>query len=210
RNEEVQAVREKFGPVLSKATSTRDSMFAGLKVDHDRRLAHIKAQQEKHRRDADKWRQHNLNMLKERSDRELHAARQKHADENVATHARQPERNAKLKHDWNEGLCNIQKPISQSGGAQLAMSWDDPAWKTWLPTREFVSQIRFGQMQVDPKRVAEIVPQTLELPPTFAVPATLALPRQASMLIHTDRTGREQAIQTLQTTMIRPPTSIPP
>src|SRR5205814_6216839 len=49
----------------------------------------------------------------------------------------------------------------------------------------------------------------LKLPPSFAMPAPLALPRHASLMIHFDRNGRQRAIATLQTVMVRLLTSLP-
>src|SRR5439155_9563914 len=49
----------------------------------------------------------------------------------------------------------------------------------------------------------------LKVPEAFAVPSTLGFPRQASLMIHTDREGREPAIRTLQMVLARLLTSLP-
>src|SRR6185295_7286124 len=68
---------------------------------------------------------------------------------------------------------------------------------------------RFGELRVDLKQITDHYPRTLQLPATFAVPASLVLPRQASLMIHFDRAGRDAAIATLQTVMVRLLTSLP-
>src|SRR5439155_4934773 len=63
-------------------------------------------------------------------------------------------------------------------------------------------------------RIADSVPRhgelKLQLPGTYSVPALLSFPRQASLLVQTDRAGREDAIRALQMVMTRLLTSLPP
>ena len=80
--------------------------------------------------------------------------------------------------------------------------------------RNFPPTIRFGQLQVDLKTmvadVAEGAPFTLPLPETFSVPALMAYPKQASIMIHTERVGRMDSIRAMQMIMTRLLTSLPP
>jgi hypothetical protein len=73
----------------------------------------------------------------------------------------------------------------------------------------FNPKIRFGELRVDIRQIVEQPPKTLTLPPTFAVPAALSLPRHASLVVHFDRAGRDKAIQTIQTVMVRLLTNLP-
>jgi adenylate kinase family enzyme len=74
--------------------------------------------------------------------------------------------------------------------------------------------VRIGQIEVDLRKIADSVPRQdqlkLQLPPPFAMPATLGFPRQASLLIQTDREGRDEAIRTVQMVMTRLLTTLPP
>ncbi len=100
------------------------------------------------------------------------------------------------------------------------ISWDDPAWSTWRPPTQFSPTVRFGELLVDlRKKAAEsgngiavssaVAGAKLDLPEAFAVPANLAFPQGASLLIQTDREGRDEAIGMLQMTMARLLTWLP-
>src|SRR5208337_3939035 len=112
--------------------------------------------------------------------------RQKHAAERAVLEKR-----------WAEGLKNIQEPMREEGNAYPA--WSDPIWDDWKGPKKFPATIRFGQLQVDLKAmvadVAKDAPFTLPLPQTFSVPALMAYPKQASIMIHTDRPGRMDSIR---------------
>ena len=111
--------------------------------------------------------------------------------------------------------------------------WGNPAWKDWRPPRSFAPLVRFGELAIDLKPFAAGAPATgngspsgsddpsapplaeprppfrLPLPPPFSVPATLAFPQGASLLIQTDRSGRDLAVRTLQMVMTRLLTALP-
>jgi hypothetical protein len=74
--------------------------------------------------------------------------------------------------------------------------------------------VRFGDLRVDLKQVAQAVPVggdvRLELPKEFSMPAALGFPRDASLLVQADRGLREEALRTLQMVMTRLLTSVPP
>src|SRR6185369_6175003 len=88
--------------------------------------------------------------------------------------------------------------------------WQDSYWQNWTPPRKFATRVRFGELQIDLKQLTDYIPRHLKLPDRFAVPALLAFPRQASLLIETDRPGRVEAIRTLQMVMTRLLTTLPP
>ena len=92
--------------------------------------------------------------------------------------------------------------------------WSDPHWSNWTPPKRFPSMLRFGELSVDLKSIANASKQSgevkLKLPAPFKVPAALTFPRGASLLIQHERTGREAAMKLLQTVMARVFTSLPP
>jgi hypothetical protein len=156
------------------------------------------------------WQKQNVDHVEQRYREELTTATQRRDADVAKAQATNESEVAALRQHWTDGLTGIQTPLQQSGGAaSRLMPWDDPGWKTWTPPKAFNPKIRFGELRVDIKQVAEQHPRTLQLPPTFAVPAALSLPRQGSFAIHFDRTGRPQAVATLQTIMVRLLTNLP-
>jgi ABC-type multidrug transport system fused ATPase/permease subunit len=210
RNMEVQAIKGQYAPQLQRGAKNRDSALATIQTDYQRKFERIESQRDKGLAELEAWQKQNIEHVDQRYQEELASASQRHdaalADaKNAVQHDV-----AALREHWTSGLANIQAPLqqNQSGSAAL-MTWDDPAWASWKPPKDFNPKIRFGELRVDIKQVAEQHPRTLELPPTFAVPTALSLPRQGSFAIHFDRTGRQQAIATLQTLMVRLLTNLP-
>ena len=93
---------------------------------------------------------------------------------------------------------------AQSGPTQEELDHAQSSTEWLLPHHDYT-----GSRFVDLKQITDQYPRTLQLPKSFAVPATLTLPRHASLMIHFDKGGRQQALATLQTTMVRLLTNLP-
>lgn len=95
--------------------------------------------------------------------------------------------------------------------------WDAPAWSSWTPPRTFAPAARIGALELDLASIPEAVPSDPGLawplegrPPRFELPVNLCIPERASLLIESEAPGRDQAIATLQATMMRLLTGMPP
>jgi ABC-type multidrug transport system fused ATPase/permease subunit len=212
RTSEVQAAKELIGPHAVKAFRDREAGITSVQAELTRQQARI-----------DKIRQTAIAETDQSLRRQLHDVDHKRERDHKANQAsnearlkqieqRYQDRNIELQERWKTGLERISAPIDRNGDAAAlshAPAWIDPAWKLWTPPKTFASRVRFGEMQVDLKQIAENVPQRLTLPPTFSLPAMLAFPAQASLLIHTDHAGRSAALSALQMLMTRLLTSLP-
>ncbi len=212
---EVLAARQKFQPIIAKAAATRDGKLQIIQADFSKKLAAFEEQRTKSRAEADASLQRHLADHTQRQGQESQAAQQKNAQQLQSSKRQYEEAKATLRARLQEGLARIQAPIEEKPGAAPApLNWNDPAWKTWIPPKQFAAMVQFGSLQVDLKRIADSVPCNsplqLELPPTFSMPAALAFPSQASLLMQTDRDARDSAIRTLQMLMARLLTSLPP
>ncbi|MGA2443353.1 MAG: FtsK/SpoIIIE domain-containing protein, partial [Tepidisphaeraceae bacterium] len=209
---ELQVARDRAAPILDKATKRRDTTLQAAQAEMQAKIVQNEGLRKSTLAELEQWRVRKLEEIKKLFDAETvkvgdrataRAAelRQKHAAERAVLEKR-----------WAEGLKNIQEPIREEGNAYPA--WSDPTWDDWKGPKKFPATIRFGQLQVDLKAmvadVAKEVPFTLPLPETFSVPALMAYPKQASIMIHTDRPGRMDSIRAMQTIMTRLLTTIPP
>lgn len=105
----------------------------------------------------------------------------------------------------------------EQADAARSPRWDDPRWRVWTPPRHFSPSARLGSLGLDLAVIPNAIPTEPEFawalgdhPPRFALPVTLSLPERASLLIETETEGREQAIGTLQTLVMRLLTGMPP
>src|SRR5205823_848004 len=211
RNMETQAVKLQYAPQLSRAAKNRDASIQTIQTDYAHKLERIEVQRDKALAETSAWHAQNTASIDSRIEQESSAATARY-DATVRESKQKLDRESlALRDRWNDGLINIQAPLEQQNkaGGQRLLKWDDPAWKNWSPPKTFNPKIRFGELRVDIRQIVSEPPRTLTLPPTFAVPAALALPRSGSLLIGFDRGGREQAIATLQTVMVRLLTNLP-
>lgn len=105
------------------------------------------------------------------------------------------------------------------GAAQRDAAARFPVWspafvRQWTPPEQFAHAAQFGRLDVDLARLAGALPRNSRLalpgPASFSVPLLLTVPELGSLLIETKGDGREQAIATLDDTILRLLASAPP
>ncbi|HEX8524361.1 MAG TPA: FtsK/SpoIIIE domain-containing protein [Tepidisphaeraceae bacterium] len=215
RSMEVMAVKQKYAPVLDRAQDNRDRAMTTTMSDYERRMGKSEQKKQQGAIDLARWREQKLAELQARLEQEQASLKQR--SQKMLAQAKQKYDDAKaaLEHRWYDGLRKLQAPIEHGDGngsnGNGIHNWSDARWKTWQPPRVFPRDVRLGELEVDLKRFAETNerPSSLKVPDRFNVPTTLAFPQQASLMIHTDREGREEAIRTLQMVMARLLTSLP-
>ena len=96
---------------------------------------------------------------------------------------------------------------------RLFPAWNDPRWDSWQPGEGIAPVLQFGQLELALEHLpdAELPRDKIanRNPPKFSLPAMLSFPERCSMLIKTSGAGRAEAVQTLQTVMMRFLTSLP-
>ena len=211
RAKEVAAAKEAAAPVAAKAAKARSDALAAAAADVAKQAARLEKMRDAAVAEANEANRRLVHDIEHKKERDLKDTHLTGGQRSQAVEERYRQRRAELEKHWAEGLARIQAPIGGDGEASSAapMSWDDPAWKAWKPNRVYASRVRFGQLHVDLKQIADNVPQRLAIPEQFALPALLAFPGQGSLLIHTDHAGRAEAIRTLQMMMTRLLTSLP-
>jgi len=90
---------------------------------------------------------------------------------------------------WRDGLASAATPIEQENG-QDSPPFSNGTIRAGKPgnRRRNSHRIRFGELQVDLKRITDKFPPNFSCQKHFR-PACL-IPRHASLLIHTDQKGR--------------------
>jgi len=118
----------------------------------------------------------------------------------------------KMATQWHEGL-------DHAGAEAEAIRAEDRRlflpWEAWKPAPAVPPGVRFGSLRIDPATLKGGVPKEPKLRPAlpaFDLPALVPLyGSQGSLMIKaSDPAGRDQAVELLQTTMLRLLTSLPP
>jgi DNA segregation ATPase FtsK/SpoIIIE, S-DNA-T family len=217
RDAEVKRLNDKAAPVFAGLAQRRADMIAAADAEYETNVRQIQSIHDESARRADEEHATELEAFRRGEAADLAAAQKRYDDETKESRRVYDQSRVALERRLRDGLANIQGPngarAGESVNGQLPHDWTDPYWATWSPPTKFPSLVRFGQMQVNLKQIADnskgAGQATLQLPPTFTVPAPLAFPRGASLLVQHDRTGRESAIRVLQTVMTGLLTSLP-
>jgi len=211
RAAEVAAVKQRFGPLLVGLQEKKKAALATIEQDTAGKMKSHEERRDSLLKDAESSQERHLAEVKAKLVSEQAAIETKRAAKVKEIAARYASNRTALEIKWTTGLERIARPIERSGGAnsQVIHDWKAVKWSDWKPPKEFATLIRFGELQVDLKQITDQVPQQLALPKAFSVPANLAFPRQSSLLIHTDREGRPEAMATMQMVISRLLTGMP-
>ena len=121
-----------------------------------------------------------------------------------------------LEEQWFDGIARARQLIDgvENEHSRIRTPWNDPSWDNWTPPSEYRSTVRFGSMHLDMQAMPGGLPTDERLAIDGAtacdLPAMIELPSDASLLLETKAEGRDRALQTLQTVMLRLLTSLPP
>jgi len=215
RDREVRAVKGKAAPVINGIAHKRNEDLAAADSVLASRLAAIEARHNASTQQVDNQHAARLAALAAGGSKSHLTNEQKRDALTQESRCRYDEARVSLERRLEDGLKSIRTPIneaSQNGHASHA--WNETYWTDWTPPKRFPSMLRFGELNVDLKSIANQSKQSgevrLNLPAPFIVPAALAFPRGASLLVQHERSGREPAMRLLQTVMARVFTSLPP
>ncbi|MGO9706496.1 MAG: FtsK/SpoIIIE domain-containing protein [Limisphaerales bacterium] len=121
-----------------------------------------------------------------------------------------------LETEWKDCLQPIYESIRAANAAveELFPDWQSPAWKKWTPPQDFKNAAKFGRLEVDVAKFAEVMPKDRRLalpgPATFSVPLVLAYPLEGSILFEAAKTGGDEAIETINNVIFRLLSTTPP
>ncbi len=103
--------------------------------------------------------------------------------------------------------------LQRSAAGQFPM-WSPELARQWNAPAQFGHAAQFARLDVDVAKLAGALPRNPRLalpgPASFSVPLLLTLPQLASLVVETKGDGREQAIATLNDTVLRLLASAPP
>jgi len=154
--------------------------------------------------------------LQARYERYLAAAAERCARLDDRNRRRYDAERSALQSHWAEGLQRIEDLVAESRRLNevLDVPWLEAAARSREQAATDLHLVRFGQLTVDIDQIAGERRRSdryrIDVPPRFALPAMLAFPQQGSLLINTQRDGREHAVAALHAVMLRLLTSLPP
>lgn len=180
-----------------------------LKNERDEALHQAQDQYEQQQSALDRELQQRSAEIQQRYDREMNECRSMYET------SRQ-----RLEQRWDEGLARIRALLAKASDFDKAFVSD---WEQLLdPSRTLPSAsvatsmgiVRFGTVRLDLRPLSKSVRaragETLNSDKPIELPALLEFPQNCSMLLQSQREGRQEAIETLRAAMVRVFTSLPP
>ena len=216
RDEQARAEDEKLRVVVTTLTRRRDKLVK--KIDHDCKAARIRAENQA----ADSLRQVNqeyqesTDKLKADYDRDLDSLDQRYRRLTKDYQDCYDSAWSRLAERWRQGLSSIESFLDATTHLDPAMllDWTDPSWRQWTPSNDMADTVCFGRLSLDLTQLGDAVRKQagfdLDLAEPVVLPALLGFPDHCSLLLQTQRQGREQALGTLRAVMARLFTSLRP
>jgi len=199
--------------------ATRRARTAQSAVEVDVRAAKIIQKNEKKHRarfeQLEKKRAENLHRIQEQSNDEGRRFFEAQAANMARLEADFESGWQALETDWNNSIRSIYEKIhAVNAEAEMTFpAWDSAAWKDWTPPREFKNAAKFGRLEVELAKFAEILPKDkrLALPgPVISLPLSLAFPLEGSILFETNKGGEAEAVAAINNIIFRLLSATPP
>ncbi len=216
RDREITEAKDTYEPVINKIIERREHHLDKIQKEFDERLQEITQRRDEDRAVAKEEYEGKKATAQEVYDRDSQAIEKQWDDEkNSAEKIYQRDWSA-LESRWKQAMGRVDEALGEVIGRTEEMfpRWDDEAWTGWSPPREFVPVIKVGSFGVDRRELEGGLPEDERLatpgPEEFRPPVLLEFSGKCSLLLRSDDAGRERAIRTLQTAMIRLLTALPP
>ncbi len=216
REDELQLAMRRHDTEMAEAQKKFDSSIRKAEEAHSWLEQEIHERHAVNRRRADEEGLPLISRLEERRERALAALRKRFDRAMSACQAARDQARSELETRWRKGLADIQAFLDRTAtfDPRVLLDWNDPEWQQWRPTGRSSSVVRFGQIEIETRHLAESVLKLGHFAPDHPgglhVPAVLSFPSRCSLLLQTGQQGREESISLLQAVMARLLTSLPP
>lgn len=217
RIDETTAKHEReFNRRVSAVERRRDEEVAKIDARHAALVAKLEQVRIDDLRRADELRDQNLADSHARFAEETKALRDAYQEQSARNKAKfEKEWNA-LADRWREGIARLRATQEriEAESRPLFEDWKAPLDPGWKPPVAGPPALRFGEFRVDLAAIPQAVPKDerlrAETPSRFVLPALAPFPGQGSLLLKAWGDGRDEAVKTLQSLMLRLLVTIPP
>jgi hypothetical protein len=212
RESDIRKAREVYELAMSKAIQKHESSITQIESTSSEISDRLNSRKVDQMRQLDDERSHRYPGITDAYEAEVARIESEHTAALETCTRRYESDTSTLRARWRQGLDRIQGLLEATARLNRGgmSDWQEADWR---PPRTFCPIVRFGRWSIDPGRLAEPV---RELAPfevdggSLDLPAVLSFPHRGSMLLETGSEGRNVAIDTLKSVMVRLLTSLPP
>jgi DNA segregation ATPase FtsK/SpoIIIE, S-DNA-T family len=213
---EAQAAKDHFQTVRSEVEGQRGPALQKIESTYAQKRQALEQQTETDSQQEEEEYQKTSEALQQEHDQETEQLRSRCQGETSHSRAQYESSFGRLQDRWRGGLASIETMLKHTASldSHLLLDWRHSFWRQWEITESFTPMIRFGQFQLSCTPLAvgvrDLMDPDLCTDAPIPVPAFLAFPDNGSLLLQTQREGRDQAIGALRAVMLRLLTSQPP
>jgi ABC-type multidrug transport system fused ATPase/permease subunit len=215
QREEIGRANERLFAAMGAGLSRRERETAEIDAVYPPRLAEIQAARDQVLQQADAKYPPLLRDMESRY-QILSAALSETRQQTLATSKAQHEREwNEMAQRWNAGVARFVAAVEtiSKNCERLFPDWSAADAPSWTPPSEIPAAVRFGQINVQLAKIRGGIPDDPRLKPPateFILPLLLPLPSRSLLLLKAGETGRPHVIESLQASMLRLLTSMPP
>jgi hypothetical protein len=115
----------------------------------------------------------------------------------------------RLESEWHQKIGALIETANAAilDPAARVPGWTEPGWEAWTPPADATEAVRFGRAEVDLPTLAGELPADPRLslpgPRRLSLPLLLHFPEAGSLLLETRKSGRDEAIASLNQVVLR-------
>jgi hypothetical protein len=216
RDRDVAEANLRFAPLAEEFTRKRAERLErlGVKIPEARRTLEERREEEIAENEA--LHASRIAEIERTATEDLAREEARNAAERDAIERTATERYERLRTSWLEttrsGLAELEAVAARD--AELFPQWSEASWSSWQGSTAIPDAIRIGRLDVDLKAYEgglSADPRLgVEGRTALAIPALLAFPHRSSLLVECDATGRDAAIEIVQSVLLRLLARVPP
>jgi len=216
RKAEIAGAHKLLDSVKAEVAKSRKATLKQIDDDLQQQRSELNARRNDARQQVEREQHERQQQLQSQHDEDMSEFRQRLKNEMADCRERYDTDRDKLESRWQKGLACVESLLKATAelGRELHIDFSDPSWQQWTVSNKSSSVIRFGQLQLDmsqlSKRIINLAPFDIDLAKQLVLPTMLGFPDRCSLLLETPRQGRQLAIDTLRSVMVRLLTSLPP
>lgn len=216
KDAELKRAREMFE--IAKAGISKQRNTSINEIEHRRQetLDELQRERDEALEQARQEYEQQQSTLEEECRRKMAEIQQQYDDQMAECRNRYETSRQHLERRWDEGLACLRTLLGKASELQsrCPSEFDPSPTLSDAPVSKDMGIVRFGTLHLDLAPLSESVraraAETLDTAAPVEIPAVLEFPRHCSMLLQSQREGRDEAIETLRATMVRVFTSLPP
>lgn len=213
---ELSTAKSTFQRARSAIQTQQKASLDEVKGKEQETMAALRADRDRAIKQSDEEFDQRQSVLEQDLRDELGQAKERHDRASAQADTRYQADRQALEGSWDASLAGIQALIRQTEhvDVRLMTTLEEGLGPNWTPSTTPLPFVRFGTL---PFGCQDLAPSVLRfagarIDPSRALtlPALMAFPATCSILLESDRSGRDRAIETLRTVMVRLFTTLSP